>query len=89
MRSSEVSSSQLALGTHPLDLFCARMLITPPPAGANMKNASLITEVEDLNRKVREMLEQVREKDRQISKLQGNYSKATIAYSLITMRCDN
>lgn len=40
-----------------------------------MKNASLITEVEDLNRKVREMLEQVREKDRQISKLQGNYSK--------------
>ncbi|KAJ9110973.1 hypothetical protein QFC20_002740 [Naganishia adeliensis] len=43
--------------------------------GANMKNASLITEVEDLNRKVREMLEQVREKDRQISKLQGNYSK--------------
>lgn len=40
-----------------------------------MKNASLITEVEDLNRKVREMLEQVREKDRQITKLQGNYSK--------------
>lgn len=43
-----------------------------------MKNASLITEVEDLNRKVREMLEQVREKDRQISKLQGNYSKVCV-----------
>lgn len=47
------------------------------PLGANMKNASLVTEVEELNRKVREILEQVREKDRQISKLQGNYSKVS------------
>ena len=42
-----------------------------------MKNASLVTEIEELNRKVREILEQVREKDRQINKLQGNYSKAS------------
>ena len=43
-----------------------------------MKNASLVTEVEELNRKVREILEQVREKDRQINRLQGNYSKARV-----------
>lgn len=36
-----------------------------------------MTEVEELNRKVREILEQVREKDRQINRLQGNYSKAS------------
>lgn len=43
-----------------------------------MKNASLVIEVEELNRKVREILEQAREKDRQINKLQGNYSKARV-----------
>ncbi|KAJ9096411.1 hypothetical protein QFC21_005233 [Naganishia friedmannii] len=45
--------------------------------GANVKNASLVAEVDTLNRKLREMLEQIREKDRQISKLQGNYTKAS------------
>lgn len=45
--------------------------------GANVKNASLVAEVDDLNRKLREMIEQIREKDRQISKLQGNYTKVS------------
>jgi hypothetical protein len=75
MKNSKVSQSVIV--GHYVDLGALLIRIGHFPLGANMKNASLVTEVEELNRKVREILEQVREKDRQISKLQGNYSKVS------------
>ncbi|KAJ9106727.1 hypothetical protein QFC19_003039 [Naganishia cerealis] len=45
------------------------------PRKEHLLRINLVAEVDTLSRKLREMLEQIREKDRQISKLQGNYTK--------------